>query len=131
MSQLHLRCYSCGSLLVHLQRQAWQPSTTTLVNLLGLQHLLTLPLCAQWQTLGGVHVDTGANASAEEAEEGVEDTDRKVVDIIESFRLVVRTLVMRSVCEACCSAGCSGACCGGSRTEACLSLLWAVCSTGC
>jgi hypothetical protein len=48
-------------------------------------------LSAQWQTLGGVHVDTGANASAEEAEEKMEDTDRKVVDIIESFRLTVRS----------------------------------------
>ncbi|KAK9825472.1 hypothetical protein WJX81_007211 [Elliptochloris bilobata] len=41
-----------------------------------------------WQTVGEVHVDTGANASAEEAEETVDDTARKVVDIIESFRLV-------------------------------------------
>lgn len=40
--------------------------------------------------MGEVTVDTGANASAEEAEEGVDDSARKVVDIIESFRLVVR-----------------------------------------
>ncbi|KAK3375465.1 translationally-controlled tumor protein [Podospora didyma] len=34
-----------------------------------------------------VHVDTGANASAEEAEEGVEDQAIKVNNIIYSFRL--------------------------------------------
>ena len=32
-------------------------------------------------------LDTGANASTEEAEEGAEDADRKVIDIVESFRL--------------------------------------------
>lgn len=37
--------------------------------------------------MGGKYLDTGANASAEEADEGTEDTDRKVIDIIESFRL--------------------------------------------
>ncbi|KAK4211955.1 Mss4-like protein [Rhypophila decipiens] len=36
---------------------------------------------------GAVHVDTGANASAEEAEEGVEDADVKVNNVINSFRL--------------------------------------------
>ena len=44
----------------------------------------------QWNTVGDVDIDIGANPSAEEAEEGVESTDRKVVDIIESFRLNVR-----------------------------------------
>ena len=44
----------------------------------------------QWQTVGDVQIDTGANASAEEAEETLDDSARKVVDIIESFRLVVR-----------------------------------------
>ncbi|KAK1769152.1 translationally controlled tumor protein [Phialemonium atrogriseum] len=38
-------------------------------------------------TVGAVQVDTGANASAEEADEEAEDTDRKVIDIVESFRL--------------------------------------------
>ncbi|KAK1984781.1 Mss4-like protein [Colletotrichum cereale] len=38
-------------------------------------------------TEGGVNVDIGANASAEEAEEGVEDTEVKVNNIIRSFRL--------------------------------------------
>jgi len=33
-------------------------------------------------------IDTGANASAEEAEEGVEDTDQKVNNVVNSFRLV-------------------------------------------
>ncbi|KAM7205073.1 Mss4-like protein [Rhypophila sp. PSN 637] len=36
---------------------------------------------------GAVQVDTGANASAEEAEEGVEDADVKVNNVINSFRL--------------------------------------------
>ena len=51
---------------------------------------LTSPALVQWQTVGDVQVDTGANASAEEAEETLDDSARKVVDIIESFRLVVR-----------------------------------------
>ncbi|KAK3942439.1 Mss4-like protein [Diplogelasinospora grovesii] len=38
-------------------------------------------------TLGAVEVDIGANASAEEAEEGVEDTAVKVNNIVHSFRL--------------------------------------------
>ncbi|MCJ1354268.1 MAG: hypothetical protein MMC33_004255 [Icmadophila ericetorum] len=41
----------------------------------------------KWTTVGDVDIDIGANPSAEEAEEGVESTDRKTVDIIESFRL--------------------------------------------
>ena len=43
----------------------------------------------QWTTVGDVDIDIGANPSAEEAEEGVESTDRKTVHIIESFRLNV------------------------------------------
>jgi len=38
-------------------------------------------------TIGAVEVNTGANASAEEADEGLEDSARKVIDIIESFNL--------------------------------------------
>ncbi|KAH7037676.1 Mss4-like protein [Microdochium trichocladiopsis] len=37
--------------------------------------------------IGAVDVDTGANASAEEAEEGVEDSAEKVNNIVHSFRL--------------------------------------------
>ncbi|THV48804.1 hypothetical protein BGAL_0227g00150 [Botrytis galanthina] len=37
-------------------------------------------------TIGAVTVDTGANASAEEAEEGTEDADQKVNNIVNSFR---------------------------------------------
>ncbi|KAH8909609.1 translationally controlled tumor-associated [Coniochaeta sp. PMI_546] len=37
-------------------------------------------------TEGAVEVDIGANASAEEAEEGVEDTSIKVNNIVHSFR---------------------------------------------
>ncbi|KAJ1335603.1 Translationally controlled tumor protein [Microdochium nivale] len=37
--------------------------------------------------IGAVSVDTGANASAEEAEEGVEDGATKVNNIVHSFRL--------------------------------------------
>lgn len=43
----------------------------------------------QWATVGDVDVDIGANPSAEEADEGTESTSRKVVDIVDSFRLVV------------------------------------------
>lgn len=45
--------------------------------------------CTQWVTLGDVDVDIGANPSAEEADEGTDSTSRKVVDIVDSFRLVV------------------------------------------
>ncbi|KAK3356941.1 translationally-controlled tumor protein [Lasiosphaeria hispida] len=38
-------------------------------------------------TEGAVQVDTGANASAEEEEEGLEDTAVKVNNVINSFRL--------------------------------------------
>ncbi|KAL1844665.1 hypothetical protein VTK73DRAFT_2069 [Phialemonium thermophilum] len=38
-------------------------------------------------TVGAVQVDTGANASAEEADEGTDDQERKVIDVVESFRL--------------------------------------------
>ena len=43
----------------------------------------------QWTVVGDVEVNTGANASAEEAEEGVDSSSRKVVDVIDSFGLVV------------------------------------------
>ena len=45
----------------------------------------------QWVTVGDVDVDIGANPSAEEADEGTESTNRKVVDVVDSFRLVVST----------------------------------------
>ena len=57
-------------------------------------HVLDCPAPVQWQTVGDVQIDTGANASAEEAEEALDDSARKVVDIIESFRLVVRRPVV-------------------------------------
>lgn len=38
-------------------------------------------------TIGAVEVNTGANASAEEAEEGTEDGAATVIDIVHSFRL--------------------------------------------
>ncbi|KAI1313622.1 Mss4-like protein [Xylaria venustula] len=37
--------------------------------------------------IGAVDVDTGANASAEEADEGLEDAAQKVNNIVHSFRL--------------------------------------------
>ncbi|KAI5863086.1 translationally-controlled tumor protein [Durotheca rogersii] len=37
--------------------------------------------------IGAVDVDTGANASAEEADEGLEDSAQKVNNILHSFRL--------------------------------------------
>ena len=55
----------------------------------------------QWQTVGDVKIDTGANASAEEAEEALDDSARKVVDIIESFRLVVRRLAVPAAASRC------------------------------
>lgn len=36
---------------------------------------------AQWS------IDTGANASAEEADEGLEDSAKTVIDVVHSFRL--------------------------------------------
>lgn len=42
----------------------------------------------QWVTVGDVDVDIGANPSAEEADEGTENSNRKVVDVVDSFRLV-------------------------------------------
>ena len=57
-------------------------------------HALDNSRPVQWQTVGDVQIDTGANASAEEAEETLDDSARKVVDIIESFRLVVRRPVV-------------------------------------
>ncbi|KAF2123489.1 translationally controlled tumor-associated [Dothidotthia symphoricarpi CBS 119687] len=38
-------------------------------------------------TVGGETFDTGANASAEEAEEGAEDSQATVIDVIHSFRM--------------------------------------------
>ncbi len=45
----------------------------------------------QWVTVGDVDVDIGANPSAEEEEEGVDSTARKVVDVVDAFRLNVST----------------------------------------
>ncbi|KAH8728167.1 translationally controlled tumor protein [Phaeosphaeriaceae sp. PMI808] len=38
-------------------------------------------------TVGGESFDTGANASAEEAEEGADDSVEQVIDVVHSFRL--------------------------------------------
>ncbi|KAF2828011.1 translationally controlled tumor-associated [Ophiobolus disseminans] len=38
-------------------------------------------------TVGGESFDTGANASAEEAEEGADDNLEQVIDVVHSFRL--------------------------------------------
>jgi len=42
----------------------------------------------KWQEVGDVDVDIGANPSAEEETEALEEGKRKVVDIIDAFRLV-------------------------------------------
>ena len=55
--------------------------------------VFTGTVAVQWTTVGDVDIDIGANPSAEEADEGVESTDRKTVDIIESFRLNVSDIV--------------------------------------
>eukprot|EP00243_Klebsormidium_subtile_P004701 TRINITY_DN18857_c0_g1_i1.p1 TRINITY_DN18857_c0_g1~~TRINITY_DN18857_c0_g1_i1.p1 ORF type:complete len:167 (-),score=67.34 TRINITY_DN18857_c0_g1_i1:206-706(-) len=44
-------------------------------------------VAGKWVTQGPIDVDIGANPSAEEAEEGVEDSVQKVVDIVDTFRL--------------------------------------------
>ena len=54
----------------------------------------------QWVTVGDVDVDIGANPSAEEADEGTESTSRKVVDVVDSFRLVVGVIKKQS-CTSC------------------------------
>ncbi|KAF2104276.1 microtubule/calcium-binding protein [Rhizodiscina lignyota] len=38
-------------------------------------------------SVGGENIDIGANPSAEEGEEGVEDTSQTVIDVVHSFRL--------------------------------------------
>merc|ERR1712072_427213 len=38
-------------------------------------------------TIGGESVDIGANPSAEEADEGADDSKQQVIDIVHSFRL--------------------------------------------
>ncbi|KAK8139212.1 hypothetical protein PG984_002592 [Apiospora sp. TS-2023a] len=43
---------------------------------------------AKMITIGAVNVDTGANASAEEADEGTDDNEEKKLDIEYSFRLI-------------------------------------------
>ncbi|KAF2231427.1 translationally controlled tumor-associated [Viridothelium virens] len=38
-------------------------------------------------SIGGENIDIGANPSAEEADEGLEDTSQQVIDVVHSFRL--------------------------------------------
>ncbi len=45
----------------------------------------------QWVTVGDVDVDIGANPSAEEEEDNVDSQSRKVVDVVDAFRLNVRS----------------------------------------
>lgn len=46
-----------------------------------------LEVQGKWVTLGDVEVNIGANASAEEPEEELESSAKKVVDIVDAFRL--------------------------------------------
>ena len=46
-----------------------------------------LEVAGKWVTTGDVQVDIGANASAEEPEEELESTSKKVVDLVDAFRL--------------------------------------------
>lgn len=49
----------------------------------------------QWVVNGAVDVDIGANPSAEGGEEeGVDDQAVKVVDIVDTFRLQVRAIIL-------------------------------------
>lgn len=54
---------------------------------------MTFWLLWQWVVQGAVNVDIGANPSAEggEEDEGVDDQAVKVVDVVDTFRLQVRT----------------------------------------
>ena len=54
----------------------------------------------QWVTVGDVDVDIGANPSAEEADEGTESSSRKVVDVVDSFRLVVSNALLLQIASA-------------------------------
>ena len=65
------------------------PFVSPPVSVTGLVDPCCFCPCLQWQTVGDVDVDIGANPSAEDAEEGQDSSARKVIDIIESFRLVV------------------------------------------
>lgn len=38
-------------------------------------------------TIGNDNIDIGANPSAEEADEGVEENSQQVIDVVHSFRL--------------------------------------------
>ena len=66
------------------QSKAYRCKCSLAANVMASNLVLT-----QWVTVGDVDVDIGANPSAEEAEEGTESTSRKVVDVVDSFRLVV------------------------------------------
>lgn len=54
-------------------------------------------------TVGDVDVDIGANPSAEEADEGTESSSRKVVDVVDSFRLVVSWALEMVNFRGCCT----------------------------
>ena len=60
--------------------------------LIGKQLAVYARVLLQWVTVGDVDVDIGANPSAEEADEGTESSSRKVVDVVDSFRLVVSNI---------------------------------------
>lgn len=52
----------------------------------------------QWVVKGAIDVDIGANPSAEGGEdEGVDDQAVKVVDIVDTFRLQVWTMIDASL----------------------------------
>lgn len=50
----------------------------------------------QMITSGGIEVDTGANASAEEADEGIEDGAVQVNNVVEAFRLTAIEFDLKS-----------------------------------
>jgi hypothetical protein len=64
-------------------RPTAEKSLSVLATLVGPAPVLTLHRVSILTT----SVDIGANASAEEAEEGAEDTENQVLDIVHSFRL--------------------------------------------
>lgn len=54
----------------------------------------------QWEVLQDVDIDTGANPSAEGGDEdGGPGEGRRVVDLIEFFKLNVRSLLMPGQCS--------------------------------
>lgn len=51
--------------------------------------IFCVSVASQWVVVGDVDVNIGANPSEEAPEEELESSSRRVVDIVDGFRLVV------------------------------------------